>query len=176
MGSHGGKRAGAGRKAGSGKYGENTQLLRIPDSMVDEVRCFIECKQIASEKIPLYMSNVPAGSPSLLQDDVEDFVDLNEFFVRNREATFMVMAEGNSMLGANIHSGDVLIVDRSIEPRNGHIVIAALDGNLTVKRLHVEGEHITLKPENDAYDNITVGEHNSLHIWGVVTHIIHKSI
>lgn len=176
MGKHGGKRDGAGRKPGSGKYKESTQAMRIPESLVGDVKNFIRLRRVKNQKIPLYMSSVPAGLPSLLEDHVDDFIDLNEFLIRDSEETFMVMADGDSMLGANIKSGDVLIVDRSIEPKNGHIVIAAVDNNLTVKRLQINGEKVNLKPENEAYEPIKVGKSNSLHIWGVVTHIIHKSL
>jgi DNA polymerase V len=176
MQNHGGKREGAGRKSGSGKYKESTQAMRVPESLIGEVKDFIQLRRVKNQRIPLYMSSVPAGSPSILEDHVEDFIDLNEYLLRDSEETFMVMADGESMLGANIKSGDVLIVDRSMEPRHNHIVIAALDGNLTVKRLQVNGKSVTLKPENNEYDVITIKKGNSLHIWGVVTHIIHKSV
>lgn len=120
------------------------------------------------------MSGVPAGSPSFLEDHVEDFIDLNDFLIRDTDHTFMVIAEGDSMVGANIKSGDILIVDRSIEPQHGHIVIAGVDDNLTVKRLQIKGDDIYLKPENKKYDPIKLNGKNRLHIWGVVTNIIHR--
>ena len=86
----------------------------------------------------------------------------------------MVIAEGDSMVGANIKSGDILIVDRSIEPQHGHIVIAGVDDNLTVKRLQIKGDDVYLKPENKKYDPIKLNGKNRLHIWGVVTNIIHR--
>lgn len=120
------------------------------------------------------MSGVPAGSPSFLEDHVEDFIDLNDFLIRDTDHTFMVIAEGDSMVGANIKSGDILIVDRSIEPQHGHIVIAGVDDNLTVKRLQIKGDDVYLKPENKKYDPIKLNGKNRLHIWGVVTNIIHR--
>lgn len=122
------------------------------------------------------MSGVPAGSPSFLEDHVEDYIDLNEFFIKDMEQTFMVMAEGDSMVDANIKSGDILIVDRSIEPQHGHIVIAGIDDNLTVKRLQIKGSEVSLKPENKKYDPIVLNDKNRLHIWGVVTNIIHRLV
>jgi DNA polymerase V len=174
MGDHGGKRDGAGRKAGSGKYGEPTKALRVPASLVKDVKDFIQVKKVKRQRIPLYMSGVPAGSPSFLEDHVEDYIDLNEFFIKDMEQTFMVMAEGDSMVDANIKSGDILIVDRSIEPQHGHIVIAGIDDNLTVKRLQIKGSEVSLKPENKKYAPIMLNDKNRLHIWGVVTNIIHR--
>ena len=174
MTNHGGKRQGAGRRAGTGKYGEPTELVRVPKSILKEVEGFIRLKKIKRQRIPLYMAGVPAGSPTMLEDHVEDFIDLNDFLVRDMEETFMVMANGNSMLGANIKSGDILIVDRSIEPQYGHIVIAAVGDDLTVKRLVINGESVELKPENDDYEPIKVSKKDKLHIWGVVTNIIHR--
>lgn len=171
----GGKRPGAGRKSGSGKYGEPTELVRIPQSLTRDVEDLIRYKKINSFRIPMYMSHIPAGSPTALEDHVEDYVDLNEFCVRDPEQTFMVMATGESMLGANIKPGDILIVDRSLEPAHGNIVIAVVDDNLTVKRLEKKGGSVKLMPENDKFDPIKVTSKNSLHIWGVVTHIIHKA-
>lgn len=173
---HGGKRRGAGRKAGSGKYGEPTELMRVPASMARDIKDFVRLKKIKTHRIPLYMARVPAGSPAALEDHVDDYVDLNEFCVSNPEETFMVMATGDSMVDANIRAGDVLIVDRALDPISGNIVIAVVDGNLTVKRLHKTAKSITLKPENDKYEPIKITSKNTLHIWGVVTHIIHKSL
>lgn len=172
---HGGKRQGSGRKPGTGKYGEATELMRIPKSLSKHVKDFVREKKVKNHRIPLYMAKVPAGSPSFLEDHVDDYIDLNEFCVRDPEDTFMVMATGDSMRDANIKAGDVLIVDRSLEPVSGNIVIAVVDGNLTVKRLHKTSKSITLKPENDKYEPIKITSKNTLHIWGVVTHIIHKS-
>lgn len=176
MTNHGGKRDGAGRKSGSGKYGEPTKALRVPASLVKDVKDFIQVKKVKRQRIPLYMSGVPAGSPSFLEDHVEDYIDLNEFFIKDMEQTFMVMAEGDSMVDANIKSGDILIVDRSIEPQHGHIVIAGIDDNLTVKRLQIKGSEVSLKPENKKYAPIVLNDKNRLHIWGVVTNIIHRLV
>lgn len=175
MGNHGGKRQGAGRKPGSGKYGEPTKLMRVPESLAEEIKGFVRVRRVKRQKIPLFMASVPAGLPQNLEDHVEDYIDLNEFFIRDPEETFMVTAKGESMTGANIKPGDTLIVDRSIEPMHGHIVIAVVDGNLTVKTLKKTGGGIVLQPENKAYEPIAVTKKDGLHIWGVVTHIIHKS-
>ena len=101
-------------------------------------------------------------------------VDLNEILIHHPAATFLVRASGHSMINAGIHENDILVVDRSIEPCHGKIVIAAIDGQLTVKRLHQsqQGELI-LMPENPVFQPITVKEGSEVYIWGVVTSAIH---
>ncbi|MGA0032216.1 MAG: LexA family protein, partial [Burkholderiales bacterium] len=89
------------------------------------------------------------------------------------EATFFMRVKGDSMTGAGIHDGDLLVVDRSLEPASGRVVVAALDGELTVKRLQRRQGRITLKSENPAYPAITVGEDRDLQIWGVVAYVVH---
>jgi DNA polymerase V len=104
---------------------------------------------------------------------VEHKLDLNSYLVTHPAATFFVRASGNSMTGANIHDGDLLIVDRSIEAAHNDIVIAVVLGEITVKRLHYLRGEIALVPENDSYQTIFINEHSDLHIWGVVTNAIH---
>lgn len=124
--------------------------------------------------IPLYLAKVPAGFPSPAEDYIANNLDLNEYLIKHPAATFLVRATGNSMLNAGIHENDILIVDRSITPTSGKIVIAAIDGQLTVKRLHKQrnGKYI-LKPDNPAHPLIELQDGNEVHIWGVVTNIIH---
>ena len=129
----GGARSGAGRPKGKGKFGEKTTPIRIPESMVDEVLQFVNYKGYA---LPLYASKVQAGFPSPADDFMEGRLDLNQHLVKHPTATFFVRVSGDSMIEAGIHPDDILVVDRSLEPRHGKIVIAALDGELTVKRLH----------------------------------------
>ena len=125
----GGVRAGAGRPKGQGKFGEKTKPIRIPISKIDSVMNFINNSNIS---LPLYSSKVPAGFPSPADDHMEGKLDLNTHLVKHPTATFFVKASGDSMLGAGIHDGDILVVDRSLEPRKGKVVIAAVDGQLTV--------------------------------------------
>ncbi|ANJ68258.1 hypothetical protein A9404_03610 [Halothiobacillus diazotrophicus] len=124
--------------------------------------------------LPLYGSRVSAGFPSPADDYLEDTLDLNEHLIAHPAATFMVRVSGDSMLGAGIHPGDVLVVDRALEATDGRIVIAVLDGELTVKRLSLKGTTVRLLPENPDYAPIVVREAQDFQIWGVVTSVIHK--
>lgn len=123
---------------------------------------------------PLYLSPVKAGFPSPAEDTVDRPLDLHAHLVRNPAATFFVTADGDSMREDGIHDGDLLVVDRSLEARPGRVVIAALDGELTVKRLARRGGRTLLVPANPAYPAVDITERESGHIWGVVTHVIHK--
>jgi DNA polymerase V len=117
---------------------------------------------------------VPAGFPSPAADYEEDKLDLNRHLVRNPAATYFVKASGDSMLGAGIHHGDLLIVDRSLEARDKNVVIAVVDGELTVKRIRIKNRKITLEPENNDYYCRQIFDGTQLEIWGVVTNVIHK--
>lgn len=122
----------------------------------------------------LYLSPVEAGFPSPADDYMEKKLDLHEHLVRNEAATFFLKAHGESMLGAGIHDGDLLIVDRSLTASHNKVVIAALDGELTVKRLvHRQGK-VFLMPENSDYTPIDITEREYVHIWGVVSYVVHK--
>lgn len=124
---------------------------------------------------PFYLSAVSAGFPSPADDYIDKHLDLNEHLISNQTATFFVRASGNSMIGANINDHDILIVDRSLTAGNGSIVIAALDGELTVKRLKIRQGKLFLVPENSEYPEFEIHEDSSFEIWGVVTYIIHKA-
>jgi DNA polymerase V len=167
----GGKRQGAGRKAGSGKYGEKTIPVRLPESLVSEVQAFVEAQGF---KFPLYGSSVRAGLPTMADDHVEEHISVNDLLVRKPSATFFVRVQGDSMLNAGIHDGDLLVVDRSLPATHGKIVIAVLDGDLTVKRLDTKGPRTVLRAENPAFDDLVVGDETEFGIWGVVTNVIHQ--
>lgn len=166
----GGARPGAGRPKGRGKFGEATKPLRIPESLIDEVMGFVESQ---GYKLPLYACKVQAGFPSPADDYMEGKLDLNKHLVKHPTATFFVRATGESMLGAGIHPGDILVVDRSLEAKHGKIVIAALDGELTVKRLSKTSSGTALLPENEKFDPIEITHESELVIWGVVTNVLH---
>lgn len=123
---------------------------------------------------PLYLCPVQAGFPSPAEDYVERKLDLHEHLVRNPAATFFLRARGDSMIRAGIHDGDLLIVDRSVTAGQGKIVIAAVEGELTVKRLIRKGGRVLLAPENPDYPAIDITEREYVHIWGVVVYAIHK--
>ncbi len=126
--------------------------------------------------LPLFLTRVPAGFPSPADDYLELSLDLNDYLIKHPAATFMVRVSGDSMKNAGIQSGDLLIVDRSLEASHGKIVIAAIDGELTVKRLYQQGNRVQLVPDNPAWQAITINELQDVVIWGVVTHVIHQTI
>ncbi|MFP4315749.1 MAG: LexA family protein [Desulfovibrionales bacterium] len=123
---------------------------------------------------PLLLSGVPAGFPSPADDYIDKNLDLNEHLVKNPAATFFVRAYGDSMKDAGIHSGDILIVDRAEEPRANSIVVAVVNGELTVKRLRKKGETLFLVPENPEFTPVEVTPEMDFEVWGVVTNVIHK--
>ena len=166
----GGKRVGAGRPKGSGKFNEATKAIRLPTSEVESVLKYVQNKFY---RLPIYQSAISAGFPSAAEDDVEDRLDLNDLLIKHPAATFFLRVSGNSMIKAGIHDGDILIVDRSLEPSNGKVVIASVNGELTVKRLKIEGKKVQLVAENDAYKPIDITGEVEFKIWGVVTNVIH---
>jgi DNA polymerase V len=123
--------------------------------------------------LPLFTGKVAAGFPSPADDYVEKNLDLNELLVQKPAATFFVRAQGESMLGAGIHPNDILVVDRSLEAVPGKVVICAINGELTVKRLERINDQWQLKAENPAYADIVIHDELELVIWGVVTNVIH---
>lgn len=124
-------------------------------------------------KLPIFLGRLPAGFPSPADDYLEGKLDINKHLVKHPAATFYVRVSGDSMLGAGIHCGDLLVVDRSLEAKNGNVVVAVLDGDLTVKRLYKRDGIIRLLPENSQYQPIEIAETQSFEIWGVVTNVIH---
>jgi len=128
---------------------------------------------VAPRALPRPLAAVPAGFPSPAEDYLDHGLDLNEHLVKNSPATFFVRVQGDSMRGAGIASGDLLIVDRSLTPRSGHVVVAAVDGDLTIKRLKRRGASLFLVPENPGYPEIALGVESEVQIWGVATHVIH---
>lgn len=123
---------------------------------------------------PLAAERVPAGFPSPADDYVERTLDLNEYLVEHPAATYFVRVSGDSMTGAGIHDGDVLVVDRSVEPRMGHVVVAAVDGEFTVKRLARRENTWLLEAEHPDYPPIIISECTDFEVWGVVRHVIHS--
>lgn len=124
-------------------------------------------------KRPLFACSVSAGFPSPADDYIEGRLDLNELMVANPAATFFVRVAGDSMIGAGIHHNDILVVDRSLEPTSGKVVIAVVNNELTVKRLVKNGENIYLKAESPDYSDIHMTEGSTCEIWGVVAFVIH---
>lgn len=200
----GGKREGAGRPVGSGKYGETTKAVRLPVRIADQilnalsknnairivqdygesvnsaiseptttVESIFRTDAQTKYRIPLYLSPVAAGFPVTTEDYIEGKIDLNHHLVKNPDSTFLVRVVGESMRDAGIHPRDLLVVDRAVEPVSGKVVIAVVDGELTVKRLRKHDDKLWLMPENPDFQPIEVDENADLHIWGVVTNVIH---
>ncbi len=189
---HGGVRENAGRKA---QFNEPTKVIRVPESQVNFIKNWLlnnvktnnltdfnsklNVQQVHPNNdkiyhIPLATERVAAGFPSPAQDDIEQALDLNEYLIRNENATFIVKANSLSMLDAGIDINDPLIVDRSIPAKSGDIVIALIDNDFTVKRLMIDTQFqppkVWLKAENPDYENIYIEEGQELVIWGVVTY------
>jgi DNA polymerase V len=118
--------------------------------------------------------SVPAGFPSPAADHTQKRIDLNEHLILNREATHIFRVKGDSMTGIGIYEGDEVLVDRSLEPRHGNIVLAVLNNEFTLKRLYRKGGVIKLLAENPLYPPLIVKEGDDLTIWGVVTRNLHK--
>lgn len=125
-------------------------------------------------KLPFYETRIAAGFPSPADDFADTNLDLNEYLVKHPASTFFVRVSGDSMTGAGIFDGDILIVDRSLEVKNNDVIIAALDGELTVKRFRQKSGVVVLLPENSQYDPIQVEDESDFSVWGVVTAVIHK--
>ena len=122
----------------------------------------------------LVEQGISAGFPSPADDFKEVRISLDKELVKNKEATFYAKVSGDSMIGAGLDDGDLLIIDRSLNPENGKIAICFIDGEFTVKRIRKEKNKIYLIPENKKYKSIEINEDNELIIWGVVQYVIKK--
>jgi DNA polymerase V len=118
---------------------------------------------------PLFLAQVAAGFPSPADDHLHRDLDLHELLIQHPSATSYVRLSGDSMQGARLYDGDILVVDRSLEPKHTDIVIAVLNGELTVKRLFKQGSLVQLRPANHRYPIVTVTPDQEVLIWGVVT-------
>jgi len=186
----GGRRTGAGRK----RSAEPTVTVRVPISNRETVLQWVrQLKSISNARIPAWMEltnlacqtvpqsfprmshSIRAGFPSPADDYVEKHIDLNETLIQHREATFFLRVKGHSMVNAGIDDGDELIVDRAIAPEHNRIVVAAVDGELTVKRFYRRNGVVKLIAENPQYPDITFEKEQELMIWGVFTRVI-KSV
>ena len=126
-----------------------------------------------ASKVPLviYSSNVSAGFPSPADDHTENKLDLNEYLIKKPAATFFARVEGESMKDSGIFDGDLLIVDRSLYPKDNDIIIAVIQGELTLKRLKNINESWLLSAENNLFPDIIIDE-NGCEVWGVVVHSV----
>ena len=131
--------------------------------------------QETSLDIPFFDNQVPAGFPSPAQDYIDLDLDLHNYLVKNPSSTFCVRVTGESMRDAGINSGDIMLVDRSLDPKNRSIVLAVVDNEFTVKRVNVSEEGLFLMPENADFNPIKITSEMNFQVWGVVTYIIHKA-
>ena len=130
---------------------------------------------ITSSSIPVFSDSVQAGFPSPAEDHMDMDLNLNDYLVKNPSATFCVKAIGESMKDAGIKSGDIMIVDKSLDPKNRSIVLAVINGEFTVKRVNMSDNTLYLMPENSSFSPIRITEEMDFQVWGVVTYIIHKA-
>lgn len=141
--------------------------------MVTKVDAVYSADLTSACERPLFMVPVAAGFPSPAEDYMEGTLDLNRHLIKHPAATFFVRVTGDSMIDAGIHPGDILIVDRSLEPADKKVVIAVIRGELTVKRIRMQKGKISLVPENENYRPLQIDSEMDFEIWGVVTSVIH---
>lgn len=124
--------------------------------------------------LPLAAHRVPAGFPSPATDYLEDGLDLNAYLVQHPAATFLFSVQGHSMQGAGILDGDKVVVDRAVDARHGHIVVATVDGEFTLKRLYQRHNRVELHPDNPAFPPILFTGGTQLQVWGVVVGVVRR--
>ena len=180
--SRGGRRPGAGRPVK-----EPTRVVRLPERLLPLVTQLATIKpgqglppgawalddHSQSMALPFFSTPVRAGFPSPAEDHQEDRLDLNSLLIRHPEATYYLRAKGDSMTGAGIQDGDLLMVDRAIEATPGMIVVAAVDNEFTVKLLEATPSGLCLAPANPSYSKIILKDAQELTLWGVVINVIH---
>ncbi|MCE3232462.1 MAG: umuD1 [Rickettsiaceae bacterium] len=165
----GGKRVGAGRPKGKGLYGTTTTTMRVPANMVDDVRKYAISK---GNKVQLYTCKIEVGNQDIRTDDLlKETIDLQSYLIKNPETTFCVKVSGESMIEDGICEGDILIADSSLEVKEGQMVIAAIDGKLTVKRMVYRNQSFLL-PENSMFQAIPINENIAVQVFGVITSLV----
>ncbi|MGA7936555.1 MAG: translesion error-prone DNA polymerase V autoproteolytic subunit [Kovacikia sp.] len=144
--------------------------------MIDDPSSLIAFRPDLSSEywLPLFSNAASCGFPSPADSHVEETLNLNDLLIKRPAATFFVRVSGDSMLLAGIHSGDLLVVDRSLEATDGRVVVAVINGELFVKRLRIKQGKTLLMADNPDYAPIEITEAMTLHIWGVVTNVIHS--
>ncbi len=122
--------------------------------------------------LPVVTNGISAGFPSPADDFLDTSIDLNKALIKNPDATFYGKVKGDSMKDVGIHDGDLLVIDKSLEPQNGKIAICYIDGEFTVKRIKIEKDCCWLVPANEKYQPIKVTQENEFIIWGIVINVI----
>lgn len=191
---HGGKRLGAGR---SSCFGEKTKVMRIPISQATIISDYLKVYSENSHKnasydivlltknntpsslsIPLYTSAICAGFPSPAEDYIDQPLDLHEYFIKNPASTFYARSVGDSMNLAGIFKDSILAIDKSLEARNGNLVIAVINNEFTVKRFYSRAGIMELRPESDNPSYMPIRfdtENRDVTIWGVVVGVFNKT-
>ena len=131
-------------------------------------------ENLSTRLIPLVQETISAGFPSPAEDYIELGIDLNKYLIKNPISTFYLRVSGNSMNNAGIYNNDLLIIDRSINPNPGHIVVALLDGEFTLKRLIKKQDNYYLRADKENYPAINLYEYIDIQIWGVATYSVHE--
>ena len=122
--------------------------------------------------LPVLETGISAGFPSPAMDFIDASIDLNRHLIKHPSATFFGRVKGDSLKNAGISDGDLLVIDRSLEPTNGKIAVCYIDGEFTAKRIRISAKELILVPENEKYPPIRVTQDNTFLIWGIVTHVI----
>ena len=142
---------------------------------MNPISSYVPSREVPSTRlIPLTTATVSAGFPSPAEDYTELGIDINKYLIKNPISTFFLRVSGNSMNNAGIYNNDLLIIDRSINPNPGHIVVALLDGEFTLKRLIKEEDSYYLKSDKENYPTINLFEYIDIQIWGVAIYSIHE--
>lgn len=149
--------------------------LGHPDSLAASFTVLQPAELPSAMPLPLFVERVQAGFPSPAQDYIEQRLDLNSLVILRPEATFFLQVRGHSMVDAGILDGDIVVVDRSITAASGHIVVAEIDGQFTIKTYWRRGNVVRLVPANKAFKTIELQDGETLTIFGVVTWILHRS-
>lgn len=150
--------------SGGASYAVTASLVPVDQHVIEELR----------QSGPLFTHAVRAGFPSPADDYIEERINLDEYLVTRPEATFFLRVAGDSMQGMGIQDGDLLVIDRSVTAAPGHVVIAVVNGELTVKQLVRTADGHALRAAHPAYPDIPLGSDQELHIWGVARWAIHK--
>lgn len=174
--------AGSRKGIGGRPRSEPTKVIRLPSNIASfarslstgqfragDIQAFLDLEPRTKMSVPLAGGTASCGFPSPADDYLDSPLDFNELLVHNQAATFAVRLKSDSMTGAGLFPGDIAVVDRSVAPTNGCIVVALLDGEFTVKRYRKQGERVILHPENGAYPDIIIEGDRAFEIWGVVT-------
>jgi DNA polymerase V len=140
----------------------------------DKLTFYVQPVITAANTFPIVTERVSAGFPSPVDNNIDEVLDLNNLLIKNPSATFFVRVDGDSMINAGIYSGDILIVDKSLDASNNDVVIAILNGEFTLKRLIIRNGEYILQPENPIYKSIVISEGSDFEIWGKVVSVIHK--